>query len=339
MKQKKMYRKVGMRTSIVPALIILLFIISCSDSGRHNLLQYSMQQILQSDWRDYASDKPGFGGGLAMQIRSPGCDCFISTAMGDAQDYSRFRCASTTKTFTAAAIMLLHQQGLLDIHDSITAPIPGAGVPYVPDIPEYDIPYKPQITIRMLLMHRAGVFDLANTDIPEDKGPPYGGQNYIDHVKDSDPYHQFTFDELLGVVAAYQLSDCAPGVRYQYSNTGYTLLGKIIEQVSGQSYNDFILDNLILPNGLIDTFPVKNAHQTTLPWPFVPGYAYTGDALIDVTEDNLTANIAEGNLVTTPYDLALWCEKLMTGDAGLTTATVNLMMAAAEPKEEDSTSL
>jgi D-alanyl-D-alanine carboxypeptidase len=339
MKPEKMYRKAGMRASIVPALMILLFTTSCSDSGRHTPLQHSMQQILQTDWRDYASDKPGFGGGLAMQIRSPGCDCFIHTAMGDAQDYSRFRCASTTKTFTAAAIMLLHQQGFLDIDDSITALIPGSGEPYVPDIPEYDIPYKPRITIRMLLMHRAGVFDVANTDIPEDKGPPYGGKNYIDQVKNSDPYHQFTFDELLGVVAAYQLSDSAPGVRYQYSNTGYTLLGKIIEQVSGLSYNDFILNELILPNGLIDTFPVKNAHQTTLPWPFVPGYVYTGDALIDVTEDNLTANIAEGNLVTTPYDLALWCEKLMTGEAGLTTATVNLMMAAAEPKEEGSTSL
>ncbi len=325
-----------MKIRYILAAVILLLNFACSDSNCNNPLYGSMQQILDSGWEDYSSDRPGFGGGLAMQILSPGCDCFLSTAMGDVRDYSSFRCASTTKTFTAAAVMLLHQQGLLDIHDSITENIPGTSDPYVPDSPEYDIPFKGQITIKLLLMHRAGVFDLANSDIPEDKGPPYGGKNYIDYVKDSDPYHPFTFDELLGVVATYQLFEFEPGVRYGYSNTGYSLLGKIIEQVSGVSYNDFIMDELIVPNGLIDTFPLSDSHQTTLPAPFVPGYMYTGDALTDVTEDNLTANIAEGNVITTPYDLALWCKKLMTGEAGLTTETVNMMMEAAEPQAEGS---
>jgi D-alanyl-D-alanine carboxypeptidase len=96
------------------------------------------------------------------------------------------------------------------------------------------------------------------------------------------------------------------------------------------------MEELIVPNGLIDTFPVSDSHQTVLPPPFVPGYMYTGDMVIDVTEDNLTANIAEGNLTTTPYDLALWCKKLMTGEAGLTTETVNMMMEAAEPQAEGS---
>jgi len=325
-----------MKIRHILAAACLLFMTACGDSDWNNPLYGSMQRILHSGWEEYSNDKPGFDGGLAMQILSPGCDCFLSTAMGDVRDYSSFRCASTTKTFTAAAVMLLHQQGLLDIHDSITEYIPGASVPYVPDSPEYDIPYKERITIKMLLMHRAGVFDLANSNIPEDRGLPYGGKNYIDYVKDNDFYHQFTFDELLGVVAEYQLFEFEPGVRYGYSNTGYSLLGKIIEQVSGLSYNDFIMEELIVPNGLIDTFPVSDSHQTTLPHPFVPGYMYTGDRVIDVTEDNLTANIAEGNVVTTPYDLALWCKKLMTGEAGLKTETVNMMMEAAEPQAEDS---
>jgi D-alanyl-D-alanine carboxypeptidase len=329
-------RRWQMKMRYVLAAVILLINLGCSDSSCDNPKYSSMQRILDSGWEDYSRGKPGFCGGLAMQILSPGCDCFLSTAMGDVRDYSSFRCASTTKTFTAAAIMLLHQEGLLDIHDYITENITGTSVPYVPDSPEYDIPYKDRITIKMLLMHRAGVFDLANSDIPEDKGPPYGGENYIDYIKDNDFYHPFTFDELLGVVAAYQLSEFEPEVRYGYSNTGYSLLGKIIEQVSGVSYNDFIMEELIVPNGLIDTFPVSDPRQTTLPAPFVPGYMYTGDALIDVTEDNLTANIAEGNIITTPYDLALWCQKLMTGEAGLTTETVNMMMEAAEPQAEGS---
>jgi D-alanyl-D-alanine carboxypeptidase len=257
--------------------------------------------------------------------------------MGDVKNYSRFRSASTTKTFTAAAIMLLCQQGLLDIDDYITDNIPGTSEPYVPDTAGYDIPYKSQITIKMLLMHWAGVFDVANSNIPVEKGPPYGGKNYIDEVKAGDPYHQFTFDELLGVVATYQLSDFVPGTRYQYSNTGYSLLGKIIERVSGVDYNDFIRDEFIFPNALFNTSLVVNSYQTALPSPFVPGYYYTGASpLIDVTEDNLTANIAEGNLITTPYDLALWCRKLLTGEAGLTTATVDMMKQAAQPQREGS---
>jgi D-alanyl-D-alanine carboxypeptidase len=324
--------------------VAFLLITACSGSGSSNdragVLD-SMQAQLDSDWSAYASGKPGFGGGVAMQILSPAGEFFLTTGMGNAvKNYSRFRSASTTKTFTAAAIMLLHQQGLIDIHDCITDAIPGTSEPYVPDTADYNIPYKDQITIKMLLMHWGGVFDVANSNIPEEKGPPYGGKNYIDYVKEGDPYHQFTFDELLGIVAQYQLSDSAPGVKYHYSNTGYSLLGKIIERVSGVNYNDFIRDEFIFINGLFDTSLVVNSHQIALPSPFVPGYYYTGDSpLVDVTEDNLTANVAEGNLITTPYDLALWCRMLLSGEAGLTKDTVEMMKQAALPQKEGSSVL
>ncbi len=322
---------------------ILILISACSNSSGNSdvNLQDSMQSTLDSAWGAYSNGKPGFGGGVAMQILSPGGDYFLSTAMGNnVKNYYRFRSASTTKTFTAAAIMLLYQQGLLDIDDYITDDIPGTSNPYIPDTVDYDIPYKHQITIKMLLMHWGGVFDVANSNIPEDKGPPFGGKNYIDYVKEGDPYHQFTFDELLGIVAQYQLSDSAPGLKYHYSNTGYSLLGKIIERVSGVNYNDFIRDEFIFGNGLSDTSLVVNSHQNALPSPFVPGYFYTGASpLVDVTEDNLTANIAEGNLITTPYDLALWCRRLLSGEAGLTEDTVEIMKQAALPQKEGSSVL
>ncbi len=319
---------------------ILLLGTACSSSSGNDStgLQAVMQAQLDADWSAYSSGKPGFGGGIALQILSSKGEYFLTTAMGaDVKNYSRFRSASTTKTFTAAAIMLLYQQGLLDIDDYITDVIPGTANPYIPDTADYDIPYKDQITIKMLLMHWGGVFDVANSNIPEEKGPPYGGKNYIDFVKEGDPYHQFRFDELLGIVAAYQLSDSAPGVKYHYSNTGYSLLGKIIERISGLNYNDFIRDEFIFPNSLFDTSLVVNSYQIALPSPFVPGYYYTGDSpLVDVTEDNLTANVAEGNLITTPYDLALWCRRLLSGKAGLTQDTVEIMKQAALPQKESS---
>ncbi len=328
-----------MKTRLVLTVVVLLAVFACGDSDSGNPTDRSMQLVLDSDWGAFSRDKPGFDGGLAMQILSPGGDYFLSTAMKDATYFSSFRCASTTKTFTGAAVMLLHQEGLLHIDDYLTDYMPGTMIPYIPDIPEYAIPFKTEITIGMLLMHRAGVFDLVNSAIPDHIDAPYGGKHYIDYIKEIDPHHQFTFDELLGVVARHQLFGFPPGERYHYSNTGYSLLGKIIEQVSGQSYSDFIMDTLILPNGLINTFSVADANQTTLPDPFVPGYVYIGNGMIDVTEDNLTANIAEGNMVTTPYDLALWIKKLMTGEAGLTSDTVAMMMQSAEPQAEGSATL
>ena len=66
---------------------------------------------------------------------------------------THFRIASNTKTFTSAAIMLLNQQGLLNIDDTIVSNIPGTANPYVPATAQYDIPNKASITIRRLSSH------------------------------------------------------------------------------------------------------------------------------------------------------------------------------------------
>jgi D-alanyl-D-alanine carboxypeptidase len=76
-----------------------------------------------------------------------------------------------------------------------------------------------------------------------------------------------------------------------------------------------------------------------MPRPFIPGYFYTGNASVDMTRDNVTANVAEGNLITSLFDLALWCKRLMTGQAGLSTAHVSMMMQQARTQKPGSTSL
>ena len=194
-----------------------------------------------------------------MQILSPKGEYFISTGMGqDMTNAHHFRTASCTKTFTAAAIMLLHQRGKLNIEDKITDSIPGTNTPYVPTTADFNIPNKDQITIRMLLMHRAGVFDVTNDELPDSVPAPYGRKDYPDVVLEQDPNHQFTLDELIGVDAAYRLSyPFAPGSDYHYSNTGYSILGKIIERVSGKTYGDFVKTELMVPNGLLEFEPPR----------------------------------------------------------------------------------
>ena len=224
--------------------------------------------------------------------------------------------------------MLLAQEGKLNIDDKITDNIPGTNIPYVPDTEDYNLPYKDKITIRMVLMHRAGIFDVSNNVIPKNGysfNKPYAGQDYITYEENIDPDHQFTFDELLGVVSRNQLSFFEPGSDYHYSDTGYSLLGKIIEPVSQKPYADFIKDELLLPNGLDNTIVVYKGSDQTLPDPFVRGFNWADGEIQDVTLSNMSPHVAEGSVITTPGDLANWAKKLFSGQAGLTGESVAMM--------------
>lgn len=125
---------------------------------------------------------------------------------------------SITKQFTAAAILKLEMMGKLKVEDSIAL--------YLKDVPED----KTSITIHHLLTHSGGL------------RPGYGG-------RDSDPIGR---DELVRLVLETPL-EAPPGDRYEYSNEGYSLLGAIIEIVSGQDYETFLREQLFLPAGMHDT--------------------------------------------------------------------------------------
>ncbi len=297
-----------------------------------------LSKILKDEWQAYKNDKSGFPGGLVIQILSPQGSYFVSTDMDkDISEATHFRIASVTKTFTAAGIMLLHQGGALDIDAKITDEIPGKGIPYVPETPEYNVPNKKDITIRSLLMHRAGVFDVSNNDIPENEfshGEKYVGRSYLDFVKEKDSQHTFTFDELVGVDARNHLSFFKPGTAYHYSDTGYSMLGKIIERVSGKSYADFIRDELLIPNGLLSTGAPWSGSDQAMPSPFAKGVVWMdAEHIEDVTESNMSPHVAEGNLISTPADLAQWCKKLFAGQAGLTPQTVEMMKSGMSTED------
>jgi D-alanyl-D-alanine carboxypeptidase len=211
--------------------------------------------------------------------------------------------------------MLLHQQGKLNIDDLITANIPGTSIPYVP----YNIPYKDKITIRMILMHRAGIFDLSNQTVPDI------GKNYLD--LNNDVEHQFTFDELFGFIVEKNLYNFVPSYdTYLYSDTAYCLLGAIIENVSGKSFEEFIRDEFLQPNDLTSTTLPWKGNDRTLPAPFVTGYTWNNGALTDTTLSNMSPFVANGNIISTPLELASWAKRLFTGKTVLTMHTVEMMM-------------
>lgn len=328
------------KTTLVTITAVLTAALFCCSScaDKNTLTKADLLKFLEIEWGSYKSDKAGFNGGLAMQILSPNGDYFISTGMADEGMNNRhFRIASVTKTFTAAGIMLLNQRGLINIDDKITANIPGKDIPYIPDSPEYAIPYKDEITIRMLLMHRAGIFDVSNDAIPDNEfthGEPYAGQNYLTYILEKDKGHTFTFDELAGVNARGHLSYFKPGTSYHYSDTGYSMLGKIIERVSGKAYGDFIRDELLVPNKLTNTTAPWKGADRALPAPFIKGYVWTAGEVEDVTLSNMSPHVAEGNIISTPIDLANWCRMLFKGEAGLTKETIAMMKSGIARNDE-----
>jgi D-alanyl-D-alanine carboxypeptidase len=317
---------------ILTLMTVVALAAGCGSNSFYANNAANLQQSVNSDWTTYKAQRGVTGGGMAAYVAAPNGNYFAASGMpaGTGPD-TRFRIASITKTFTAAAIMLLNQQGKLNIDDTIVSLIPGQSASYVPSTPQYDIPYKSQITIRQVLSHTSGIFDVDNDAIPMSCAEPYAGQYYRLYIEESDPNHQFTPDEFVGVDAACQISYFVPGTGYHYSDTGYSLLAIIIERASGMSYDQFLTQNLLLPNGLSSTSVIMLGSDQVPAAPYTPGYLYSAGALTDVTQDNMSAHIGEGNITSTPADLARWVRLLMRGEAGLNADTVAAMKTLSFP--------
>ncbi len=319
------------------AAVACTFISCGGDSGGNQSEKNAeLQALMQERWTEFAAARPGARGSSGIEIHKGGARYFA--AAGDPYEggvEAHIRGASTTKTFTAAATMLLHQRKKLDIEARLTDPIPGTSEPYLPDTPEYAIPYKEGISIEQLLNHRAGVFDVVNTAVPADLDVPYAGAHYIDYVKEvlGDITHTFTFDELASVVASSNLSHSVPGGPFHYSDTGYMLLAKIIERVSGLRYHEFLQREFLDPLALRNTsFPWEGT-DLDLPEPIVPGFTYFDGQFFPAGPENFSGNVAEGNIRTTPDDLSKWIRALLRGKAGLNHDTIT-RMKAVEPTGE-----
>ena len=283
-----------------------------ADKHLKNDLQKILEQHLSSYKKQFGDKTIGFG----LYVKGPAGDVYASSGFPETMGENiHFRGASTTKTFTAAAILKLHRLGKLNIDDFITANIPGTNEPYIPATSEYAIPNKKLITIRLLLKHRAGVFDVTNTDIPDTVKAPYAGQRYFDYAmaqKGAD--YTFSFAEMIGVAAQNRLSYFVPDKAFHYSNTGFNLLAVIIERVSGKRYHQFLQDEFLTPLQMNHTsFPHIGTDQE-MPAPFLLSWLKINNSLVAYEKDNVSFAVSEGNIITTTADLATWAYTLYGTD-------------------------
>lgn len=299
--------------------------------------QGKIQGLIDSLANYYTVSKNIPNGGFYLYIMAPNGNYMFSGGVNPAAtQYSNLRVASITKTFTAAAIMKLHDEGKLNINDEITDNFPNTNTPYVPEDENYNIPFKNEITIKMLLGHRAGVFDVTNDAIPDTIKQPYAGKRYLEYIREmpNNDTHTFTFDELVGVVAKTQLYYFTPQQdSFHYSNTGYNILGKIIERASGETYSDYINNHFFKPL-VFSSESVWKGDDMNMPDPHIEGYVFVGNQSINATVDNMSGNVSEGNIIANPYNLATWMKLLITGQARVTQGSVNkmMMMKAADER-------
>lgn len=185
----------------------------------------------------------------------------------------QLRLGSITKQFTAAAILLLADQGKLSVTDEITK--------FLPDYPTQGR----RITVEHLLTHTSGI--VSYTSKPgflADSGKDLGVAQMIASFKD-EPM-QF-----------------APGERHAYNNSGYFLLGAIVEKVSGQSYASFLAQHIFEPLGMKDT--AYEGHERSA-LRRVEGYRLTGKEFAPSPAISMSQPYAAGALVSTVDDMARW---------------------------------
>ena len=207
-----------------------------------------------------------------------------------------FRLGSITKQFTAAAILLLAEEGRLELSDPI-----GTFLPTYPT-------HGHTITVEHLLTHTSGIFSY--TSIPGYMHNPVRLDLELAELIDE-------FDD--------QPMEFAPGQRWSYSNSGYVLLGAIIERVSGETYAEFLERRIFEPLGM----ERSSYGGPQLVHRRVDGYQWNGDGWVNAPYLSMTQPHAAGSLISSVDDLERW-DRALHGSGLLAPASYARMITPFE---------
>jgi CubicO group peptidase (beta-lactamase class C family) len=189
---------------------------------------------------------------------------------------SVFRIGSVSKQFTAFCIALLAREGKVGLDDSVTE--------YVPELSGE---VYGEVRLRHLVHHTSGIRD-------------YLDLQWLRGISDEGPY---TPEEAIEVLSWQRSLNFPPGERYLYSNSGYLLLGMIVERISGQSLAEFAQERIFGPLGMDHTH-FHDDHTRIVP-NRATGYAPREDGGWAISTTNLDI-VGDGSVFTTVEDLALW---------------------------------
>ena len=186
-----------------------------------------------------------------------------------------FRLGSITKQFTAVAILQLMEQGKIRLDDDITT--------YISDYPTDGN----KICISHLLNHTSGIKSYTNME------------SWDEELRKQD----LTVDEIIAYFKNEPM-DFNPGDQFRYNNSGYILLGKIIEIASGKTYEQYVEEEFFKPLGMKDTYYGRNSEIIN---DRARGYqADESGEYINAPYLSMSQPYAAGSIISTTHDLSIW---------------------------------
>lgn len=208
-----------------------------------------------------------------------------------------FQIGSNTKMMTAAIVLQLWEAGQLSLDDPLSL--------YLPDVAS-KLRFGEAITVRMLLNHTSGVYDYFNDFVAAD---------FLAWTQDgggASMTRAWTPQQIVDYILTYRTDDFAfqpgePG-KWQYTNTGYILLGLIIEKITGRSYAQNLQERIFDPLGMTHT----TLGDKSPPASDVASY-YQKPYEIETSAFNLSQAWAAGAVISTPPDLAVFLRALLHG--------------------------
>jgi len=251
-------------------LVAALLALSCGGSGDARLARID---ALMSAYQ-------GEGPGASVAVIRDG-QLIVRRAYGfadleghvRARPTTNYRLASMTKQFTAAAILLLAEQGRLSLDDEIGK--------YLPELPAASA----HIPIRWLLSHQSGLIDYEEV-MPADTMQP---------LHDAD---------VLRLLAAQDRTYFVPGSAYRYSDSGYSLLSLIVARASGEDFASFLRERIFLPLGMTHSVALEEGISRVAERAY--GYSRQSGRWVRTDQSLTSAVLGDGGVYSSVDDLAKW---------------------------------
>lgn len=252
-------------------------------------------------------DGPGHGAAAGLADPSTGRELTVDTPM---------RIASNTKTFVAATVLRLWEDGRIDLD----APIGPLIDPKLDAMLRKDGYDTAKITVRHLLGHSAGLYD-------------HGSDKRFEEAMHKEPRRHYKRESLIGLLTEWADPQTQPGTEFRYSDDGYILLGDIVERITGKSLAAAVREQLGLDRlGLRSTYwEVYEQPRRGAP---IRARQFLGQS--DVTDVDPTLDLyGGGGLVMSPRDLATFFKALFEGRVFRRPRTIEVMLTEGQHKDAD----
>ncbi len=291
------------RTTLILTLILLTLLtglVATAQDGPQAFPPDVLAEI-QAEMDDLTAT--GLPTGMVVWIDAPEYQFAGASGFADLMDNipmspeGAFRIGSITKMFTATVIIQLAENGVLTLDDPLAL--------WLPDVAD-QLPYGDQITLRHLLTHTSGLFNIVEHEA-------YWADIFTEAVIDEDTgiltldcVQRDPHDTLARYVYGKD-ANFEPGARWSYSNTNYTLLGMVIEKATAMPLAEAYRTHIYEPLGMASTF--LDCYEDSV-IDVVHGYTVFEDATSDLTELHESVGWSAGGIVSTASDLIAFARGL-----------------------------